>query len=233
MESLKSVKVWFSALSLGAILVAVLSFAIKFRHLSYSGKTSDWELFASYFSNISTPLISALAVLAFVFTHKQQQEIIEQQNLTIKNNQSTANEERTLMVIDRLEADLEKLGKRSFDITVKGKAEVANVYSMLFSPSDGLFAIYNELSEKVKLLDKVPTVNFTEEEKKLYSLFESVSLAVAAINQIRVHCLLLEEISSHNIYTRYFQRKYKLPWKRILDVKLKDDEWKEPIVRTS
>ena len=102
-------------------------------------------------------------------------------------------------------------------------------HSILVSPSDGLLSIYNDREEKVKALDNVPLFKLFDMQKEYFLMFESIAVAASAINQIRVHCVLLQKISSHSIYTRYFQRKYKLPWQRILTLKLKDDEWKEPV----
>jgi hypothetical protein len=205
---MKIITTLFVAILISAVLV-ILPWVAMFAG-SFSSKPDDWAAFGDYFGGTLSPLIAAFGLVALLHTIKQQGieiKLIREQNM----------KDDIWRVIEKVETDFDYVLTR-YPIKVN-TSEHTREYSGLdiaFNPTAGIeykrvMVNEEELLNYVKEKGAVPT-----DDPKLLA-YEIFALAGGHLNQLRIYVEKYSEIAGHNVMTKYFHRKYKVPYDRFFE----------------
>lgn len=191
-----------------ATALVVAPWAVVF-HGSWSSNTSDWSSFGSYFGGVLSPLIAAFALIALLHTIKQQQEQIEQ----LKRQGA---KEDIWRVIEKIEKD--------FEIVLRRYPIKANIAGRVYEYS-GLDVAFNiTFIEYPKVMVNQADVEASLGEKEsiprdnpAFHAYEMFAMAAGHLNQLRIYVEKYAEIAGNNGVSKYFQRKYKIPYERFVE----------------
>lgn len=207
----------FIATICGAVL-AIVPWLLTFRATSLPPNPEQWSAFGSYVGGLLSPFIAALALIAFLKTVSQQQEQIEQLRLQ-------GAKEDLWRAITKIESDYEQVLK-GLPVTVKvgdktyGFTAMDVVARMSFLAYQS--AMVNEADLKRALAEH--DGNLPRDHPSIAS-FETFGMAAGHLNQLRLFVEKHDEIAHNNALTKYFYRKHKLAYDRLLERGFLKDKW--------
>jgi hypothetical protein len=184
-----------------------------------------WAQFGDYVGGTLSSLIAALGLVALIYTLRQQQEQINQLR-------KQAAKEDLLKAIEKLEDDFYKsLTRYPIKMHWSGKTMEFSGIDVVFSPS---FIEYKEVlittDEILDLINKAGDVKatggFERDDPKILAL-EMFNFAAGHLNQIRLYANKLDEMSGNNVLSKYYQRKYSIPYQRFLERGILKESWGE------
>lgn len=209
---------WFLT---GALFLAgaavTLPWIIVFGDEIISRKPSEWAYFGDYFGGTLSSLISALALIALLVNLKQQQTQISH----LKRQMA---KEDMIKAIDRLEMDFDSLLSKDA-ITLNGDdgSTTINARDVLFSVS---FQSYKEvLINEAEFIGSIDESASAHRDDSRVKVFEMFSLAAGELNQIRIYAEELEKLTGNNVLSRYYHRKYKTAYERLLEKGILSKQW--------
>lgn len=192
------------------ILPYVITFGGKLSHESH-----EWANFGAYAGGLLSPFISGLALLGLLLTLRQQNKEL----LSLKKQFSISQVESTII---RIETDFINTLKEAQLKIVPG--ELTHSHTCY----DALVTIFFPNWEKViphkDDLDKSKQYNKYSDEIRLYGVFGA---AAGHLNQLRLYVNEHRDISSANILSKYYERKYRCAYLRLQAQGYgeKDGEW--------
>ena len=200
----------------GAALVVAPWVAVF--HGPLSNNAGDWSAFGGYLGGVLSPLIAAFALIALLHTIKQQQGQIEQ-----LMRQGT--KEDLWRVIEKIEKDFETALRR-YPIKV-------NISGQVYEYS-GLDVAFNiTFMEYPKVMVNQADVEKSLEEKESLPrddpgchAFEMFAMAAGHLNQLRIYVEKYAETAGNNGMSKYFQRKYKIPYERFVERGYLKETWR-------
>jgi uncharacterized membrane protein len=208
---------------LGTMVAAALVIAawVAVFHGPLSDNANDWSAFGGYFGGILSPLIAALALIAFLHTIKQQQVQIEQ-----LKRQGT--KEDLWRVIEKIEKDFE-IALRRYPIKLHTSGQIYE-YSGFDVAFDISFVDYQKVmintDDVVKSIEGRET--FPRDDPGILAI-EMFGMAAGHINQLRIYVEKYAEVAGNNSMTKYFQRKYKIPFERFVERGYLKETWRTEI----
>ncbi|MDO9179020.1 MAG: hypothetical protein Q7U16_12015 [Agitococcus sp.] len=196
-----------------ATLIIALPWVLTFWNGHISNLPSDWGVFGDYVGGTLATFTSILALVALLYTLNSQQKQI---NLIIKQ----ANKSDILAAIDRLEKDFQICLNR-YPI----KLERPNGVREDVTGFDVLFNITIEYKYIITPKEKIKETEEYHTNNPNIRMFEMFGIAAGELNQIRLYCELLEKITESNLLSRYYHRKYRLPYERLRETGYITVEW--------
>ena len=194
-------------------LLIIIPWVLNFWDNSISINPDKWGVFGDYIGGTLATVASIFSLFALLQTLKSQQkqiEFMQKQNL----------EKDTQHSIDRLEKDLVNTLNR-YPILIQRR----NGVEQQISGYDTLFNLTINYQQIIPRKDSIClTETYSTSDPKVL-MFEMFGLAAGELNQIRKHCIFLEEISTNNILSSYYHRKYKIPYQRLLDMGYLEKNW--------
>ena len=191
-----------------------------------SGEQQNWAQFGDYVGGTLSPLLAALALIALLYTLRQQQEQINQLR-------KQAVKEDLLRAIEKLEEDFEKsLSRFPIRLPLPKRTLEFSGWDVVFSPSfiEYKEAMVNE-ADIMAIINAAGGVNapvgFQRDDPKIHA-YEMFGLAAGHLNQIRIYANNLDQASGNNALSKYYQRKYKVPYDRFLERGFVKEPWDEP-----
>lgn len=199
------------------IAIALVPWLLWFGALPISENTTDWAAFGGYIGGVLSPLIAALALVALLLTIRQQQSEIDQLK-------SEAAKNDLVRTIEKLEADFERtLTRHPVKLNVAGKVYEYSGLDVVMSPS---FKEYRQVlvttNDVEELLDQSGEI---QRDHAALVAFEMFGLAAGHLNQIRLYAEALERRTNSNALSRYYHRKYKIPYQRFIECQILVSPW--------
>ncbi len=198
-----------------AALIIVLPWVLTFWNVGISNFPSDWGVFGDYLGGTLATFTSMLALVALIYTYNSQQKQI---NLMLKQ----ANKSDILAAIDRLEKDFYNCLNR-YPI----RLVMQNGFREDITGFDVLFNITIEYKNIIAPKDKIKETDEYCKSNPHILMFEMFGVAAGELNQIRLYCELLEKITDTNLLSRYYHRKYRLPYERLREAGYITVEWRQ------
>ena len=212
---MKITTAFFVAILVGIALV-IVPWVVMF-YGSLSSKPADWAAFGDYFGGVLSPLIAAFGLVALLHT-------IRQQGMEIKLLRDQNVKDDIWRVIEKIEKDFEDVLKR-YPINVHTSGQIQK--------HSGLDIAFNltAIEYKQVMVNEADILSYTEGKEGVPSddsnvlAYEMFASAAGHLNQLRIYVEKYSEIAGSNVMTKYFQRKYKVPYGRFVERGYLKEAW--------
>lgn len=213
-------------LSIGLVVclaLVLIPWLLKFSDVrGLSSSPDDWATFGSYVGGTFSSLVSALALVALLYT-------ILQQHHQIRVLQNRAIIEDILKSIDRIERDLDGfLGSKIVNVSNSAGAGSVLIRDILFKPSAMRYISLCPSEEEVRACEIHSHVHSEQLEK--INLYEAINLAAGELNQIRIYTEALKKIemkAETYVLSRYYYRKYRHACGSLYEHGFLKDKWED------
>lgn len=200
---------------LGAAL-ALAPWAMVF-HGPLSNSASDRAAFGGYLGGVLSPLIAAFALIALLRT-------IEQQQIQIEQLQRQGAKEDIWRVIEKIENDFEAVLRRhpikaNYGGRVYEYSGLDVVFNITFMEYDQVMLNKADVEKSFEGKEHIP-----RDDPHIYA-FEMFGMAAGHLNQLRLYVEKYAEIAGSNAMSKYFQRKYKIPYQRFVERGYLEETW--------
>jgi hypothetical protein len=171
-----------------------------------SANVNHWSAFGSYVGGLLSPYIAALALIGLISTIQQQAKQISKLE---KQNQCNQLES----MIHKIETDFKTdLSSTILNLEVSGKK--VEGYTCLDPLCIVAFPNWDKVIPSFDVLEEDIEYSLHSQEIKLFELFGS---AAGNLNQLRLYVDKHEKLSGSNVLSKYYKRKYKVPFQRLYD----------------
>jgi hypothetical protein len=185
---------------IGGVILIITPLLITFTP-QLSANVDHWSALGSYVGGLLSPYIAALALLGLISTIQQQAKQISKLE---KNNQCNQLES----MIHKIEIDFKTdLSNTNLNLEVKGYSCLDPLCNPVFPNWDKVIPSFSDLDEKKEY-------SLDSQEVMLFGLFGS---AAGNLNQLRIYVDKHEKLSGSNVLSKYYERKYKVPFQRLRD----------------
>ncbi len=187
-------------------------------HGALSDNSADWAAFGGYFGGVLSPLIAALALVALLRTINQQEgqiKLLREQNA----------KEDIWHIIEKIEHDFETTLRRyPINIHTASRSYQCSGFDIAFNIAAIEYkqAMVNE-ADFIKSMEGKDHIASVDDNLLAFEMFSS---AAGELNQLRIYVEKYSEIAEHNAMTKYFQRKYKIPYARFVERGFLKEVWK-------
>lgn len=202
--------------TLVGVVIVLVPWVLTF-HGALSEQTADWSAFGGYFGGVLSPIIATLALIAFLKTIKQQEAQIES-----LREQSV--KEDIWRAIEKIEKDFE-VSLRRYPIKIHTKDNTYELSGFDLAFNATAVEYKQAMVNTAELLKALEEKNGIDRHDARLLGCEMFSIAAGELNQLRIFVEKYDEVAGNNAMTKYFQRKYKVPYARFVERGYLDKLW--------